>query len=84
MRSHNTDWASSWPQRSCPHSAMASQWSMSPYEPGGPSVPKLSMSAAAAAAVLRRVSPSMCGVPIPALPITASVYSSSRNSRPPV
>lgn len=70
MRSHNTGWVAA---QSCPHSASASQWSTSVYEPGWPSVPKLAASAAAAAAAPQRVSPSMCGVPIPALPMTARV-----------
>jgi hypothetical protein len=70
MRIHSTGCVSAvlWP-----HSAMASQWSTSAYEPGWPSVPKLALSEEPEVAVHRRVLPSMCGVPMPALPMTASV-----------
>lgn len=46
---------------------------MSEYDPGWPSEPKLSWNATDAVAVHRRVLPSMWGVPMPALPMTASV-----------
>ena len=70
IRAHSTVWVSAtlWP-----HRAIASQWSTSVYEPGCPSVPNDTFNAVAAVAVHSRVLPSMCGVPIPALPITPSV-----------
>jgi hypothetical protein len=70
MRIQSTAWVSAtlWPQR-----ASASQWSTSVYEPGWPSLPKLAFRAAAAVAVHNRVLPSMCGVPMPPFPMTASV-----------
>ncbi len=46
---------------------------MSVYEPGWPSVPNVSWNAAPAVDVHSRVLPSMCGVPMPPLPMTASV-----------
>jgi hypothetical protein len=70
MRIQSTVWvaATLWPKR-----ASASQWSTSVYDAGCPSVPNEALSAEAAVAVQRRVLPSMCGVPMPAFPITASV-----------
>jgi hypothetical protein len=70
IRIHNTACVSAtlWP-----NSASASQWSTSVYEAGCPSLPNDALSAAAAVAVHSRVLPSMCGVPMPAFPITASV-----------
>jgi hypothetical protein len=49
------------------------QTSRSAYEPGCPSAPNDSFNDAAAVAVHSRVLPSICGVPIPALPMTANV-----------
>jgi hypothetical protein len=57
----------------CPNRNSASQCVDVGVAAGCPSEPKLSFSAAAAVAVHSRVLPSMCGVPSPALPITASV-----------
>jgi hypothetical protein len=70
MRIHNTVCVSAmlWPT-----AKMVSHSSMSVSEPGSPSLPNDSLSAASEVAVHRRVLPSRCGVPMPPFTVTASV-----------